>query len=67
MLLNKSGLSPLLYADNVALPAFARRCCSNQSIFNISCLPGPQQYTCSSGFAAVGQTNMLGQTNRHTP
>jgi len=45
------------YADNVALPAFARRCCwaliLQQSI-DIFCTPGPQQETSSSGFAAVG-------------
>ena len=36
------------YADNVALPAFARRCCSNL-------MPAaPQQQTCSSAFAAAG-------------
>jgi len=45
------------YADNVALPAFARRCCSNQSI----CSPGQ---ACGSGFDAVGQTD--GQTDTHT-
>jgi len=45
------------YADNVALPAVARRCCSNQSI----CSPGQ---ACGSGFDAVGQTD--GQTDTHT-
>jgi len=31
-----------------------------QQSINISCLPGAQQQTCTSGFAAVGQTD--GQT-----
>ena len=38
------------YTDNVAIPALARRCCSKS--IDISCQPGPQQQTCSSGFAA---------------
>jgi len=37
----------------VALPAFTRR------------MPGPQQQTCTSGFAAVGPY-WDGQTERHT-
>jgi len=39
--------------DNVALPAFTRR------------MPGPQQQTCTSGFAAVGPC-WDGQTERQT-
>jgi len=44
--------------DNVALPAFARLTtlplrAGQQSIY-ISCATGPQQQTCSSGFADVG-------------
>jgi len=47
----------LKYADNVALPAFV--CCmllllSMQQSINISCPLGPQQQTCSRGFAAMG-------------
>ena len=41
----------------MALPEFARRFCSAPAVqqsIGISCLPGPQQQTCSSGFAAVG-------------
>ena len=49
------------YADNAALPAFVRRCCSNAWI--ISSPPGPQQQTCRRGFDALGQTD--GQTNGH--
>ena len=52
------------YADNVALPAFARRCClapAVQQSTNISCSPRPQQQTCNSGFTAVGPCCM-GQT-----
>ena len=37
---NKSCVQLPTYANNVALPAFARRCCSD-----ISCPPGPQQQT----------------------
>jgi len=51
MQINKNkqvGVQLPTYADNVALPAFARRCCSNL-------MPaGPQQQTCSSAFAAAG-------------
>ena len=36
------------YADNAAMPAVARRPLLQQSIV-ISCRPGPQQQTCSSG------------------
>jgi len=43
-----------MYADNVALPAFGRRTPAVQQLTDISCLLGPQQQTCSSGFAAVG-------------
>jgi len=46
--------SATTYADNVALPAFARRCCCGvQQSTDISCRLGPQQQTCSSGYAAV--------------
>jgi len=38
----------------VALPAFGRRTLAVQQLTDISCLLGPQQQTCSSGFAAVG-------------
>ena len=41
------------YADNVALPAFARCTPPLQQSTNISCPPGLQQQICSSGFAAV--------------
>jgi len=37
----------------VALPAFARRTPLLQQSIDISCLPFPQQQTCSSVFAAV--------------
>ena len=43
-----------VYADKVALLEFARRTPLLQQSINISCPPGPQQQTCSSGFAAVG-------------
>jgi len=42
------------YADDVALPTFARNTPLLQQSIYISCPPGPQQQTCSSGFAAVG-------------
>ena len=35
------------HADNVALPAFARRTPAVQQSIDISCPPGPQQQTCS--------------------
>jgi len=38
----------------VALPAFARRTPLLQQSIDISCLPGPQQQTCSSRIVAVG-------------
>jgi len=38
----------------VALPAFARRTPLLQQSIDVTCSPGPQQQTCSSGFAAVG-------------
>jgi len=39
--------------------------CSNQSVY--TCAPGPQQQTCSSGFAAVGPCwDRDGQTDRLT-
>jgi len=44
------------YADNVALPSFARRTPLLQQSIDISCPPGPQQQTCSSGFAFIGST-----------
>jgi len=58
------------YADNVALPAFARRTPLLQQSINISCPPGSQQQTCTSGFAAVRpcwdrQTDR--RTDRRTP
>jgi len=37
----------------VALLAFARRTPLLQQSVDISCLPGPQQQTCSSAFAAA--------------
>jgi len=43
-----------IHADKVALLEFARRTPLLQQSINISCPPGPQQQTCSSGFAAVG-------------
>jgi len=42
------------YADYVALPAFTHRKPLLQQQIDTSCLPGPQQRTCSNGFAAVG-------------
>jgi len=51
----------------VALPAFARRTPlllrAGQQLNDISCTPGPQQQTCSSGFAAVGFTGTDRQTD----
>jgi len=46
---------PAAASENVAaLPAlFARRTPPLQQSIDISCPPGPQQQTCSSGFAAV--------------
>jgi len=46
---------PPTYADNVALPAFARRCCSNRSIS----AENLQQRVCCCG-------PMRGQTDRRT-
>jgi len=43
------------YADKVSLPASAGCCCrALHGRAAISCRPGPQQQTCSNGFAAVG-------------
>ena len=42
------------YTDNVALPAFASRPPLLQQSIEISCPPGSQQQTCSSGFVTVG-------------
>jgi len=52
------------YADNVALPAFARRYCMLLSI-DIFCPPGPQQQPCRNGFAAV-EPCWNRQTDRRT-
>jgi len=38
----------------VALPAFARRTLLLQQSIDIAWPPGPQQQTCSSGFAVLG-------------
>ena len=38
----------------MALPAFANCTPLLQQLIDIPCPPGPQQHTCSSGFAAVG-------------
>jgi len=46
--------SATTYSDKVALPALAHRMLAMQRSIKISCLPGPQQQKCSSGFAAVG-------------
>ena len=43
-----------MYADNVALPTFACHVPLLQQSIDISCPLGPQQLTCSSGFAAMG-------------
>jgi len=43
------------YADNVALPAFVRRCGNSRSISPGRRAYSPQQQTCSSEFAAVIQ------------
>jgi len=60
-----------VYADNVALPAFALYTRLLQQSIDISCRPGPQQQTCnSSGFADCCCRYMLGQTDEpsnHTP
>ena len=53
------------YADNVALPAFARHCC--RQVIDNSCSPGTQQQTCSSGFAAVGPCRDRWTDRRRTP
>jgi len=50
----------------VALPAFAAACCAaallllcaGQQSIHISCLPGPQQQTCSNSLSGrMGQTD----------
>jgi len=51
----------------VALPGFARRTPLLQQSLDVSCPPGPQQQTCSGGFAAAGMCAMLGQTDGRTP
>jgi len=53
------------YADNVALPAFARRCCSNRSIYLLSAGPPAanlQQLFCWC-WPVLGQRD--GQTDGH--
>jgi len=58
------------YADNEALPTFACHMPLLQQLINISCPLGPQQQTCSIGFAADGSCwvswdgQMDGQTDR---
>jgi len=50
-------------ANNVALPAFAAACCdaaqlllsTGQQPIDISCLPGPQQQTCSKACGTCGR------------
>jgi len=60
---------PAAYADNVALPAFAPRTPLQQQAIDISCLPGPQQQTFSSGLllCAHAGTQTDGQTGGQTP
>ena len=58
------------YADNVALPAFARRTLLLQQSIDISCPPGPQQQTCSIDFIAAGphwDKRSDGQTDGRKP
>jgi len=67
--IKRVGVELPAYADNVALPAFARRCClapAVQQSIDISCPPGPQQQTCSSGFAAVGHAETYKRTDGRT-
>jgi len=47
------------YADNVALPAIARRCCSNRSI-------SPARRAHSSKLVAAACGGRIGQTDRQT-
>ena len=49
---SKSVCSATVYTDKVALPAFVHLLL--QQSIDSSCWLGPQQQTCSSGFAAVG-------------
>ena len=61
--------SATTYANNVALPAFTHCMPAVQQSINIYCLPGPQQQTCSSGFAAVvpcWDRQINGWTDRQT-
>jgi len=54
-----------MHADNMALPASANCMPLLQKSIDICCLLGPQQQTCSSGFAAVGPC-WDRQMGRHT-
>jgi len=56
---NKSAFQLPTYTDKLPLPAFARRTLLLQQSIDISCAPGPQQQTCSSGFAADRRTDTV--------
>jgi len=66
------GVQLSTYADNVALPAFARHMKLLQQLIDISCWLGPQQQTCrskKSGFAKAAGLLLWAHagTDRQTP
>jgi len=54
LMIIKVSVQLCTYADNEALPAFARRTPLLQLSISVFYLPDPQQQTCSSGFAVAG-------------
>jgi len=46
--------SAIMFANNLALHIYTHCMSAMHQSISISCLLGPQQQTCSSGFAAVG-------------